>query len=215
MAAIKGPAVFLAQFLRDVPPFNTLENICEWFADLGYAGVQIPGWDRRVIDIDQAATSSTYCEELKGKLAGFGLSITEVAAYLAGQVLAIHPAYEAGFAGFHPSGLRGTARTEWAANEVRKYIEASAKLGLRNVPVLSGGFAWHLIYPWPQRPPGLIDEAFKELARRWRPLLDYARDRGCVLGFELHPGGTHHGCAWAETAVHRPDHLQPRLSEFQ
>ena len=77
MAAIKGPAVFLAQFLRDVPPFNTLENICEWFADLGYAGVQIPGWDRRVIDIDQAATSSTYCEELKGKLAGFGLSITE------------------------------------------------------------------------------------------------------------------------------------------
>ena len=139
MAAIKGPAVFLAQFLRDVPPFNTLENICKWFADLGYAGVQIPGWDRRVIDIDQAATSSTYCEELKGKLAGFGLSITEVAAYLAGQVLAIHPAYEAGFAGFHPSGLRGTARTEWAANEVRKYIEASAKLGLRNVPVLSGG----------------------------------------------------------------------------
>ena len=44
MAAIKGPAVFLAQFLRDVPPFNTLENICKWFADLGYAGVQIPGW---------------------------------------------------------------------------------------------------------------------------------------------------------------------------
>ena len=183
MAAIKGPAVFLAQFLRDVPPFNTLENICKWFADLGYAGVQIPGWDRRVIDIDQAATSNTYCDELKGKLAGFGLSITEVAAYLVGQVLAIHPAYEAGFAGFHPSGLRGTARTEWAASEVRKYIEASAKLGLRNVPVLSGGFAWHLIYPWPQRPPGLIDEAFKELARRWRPLLDYARDRGCAARF--------------------------------
>ena len=91
MAAIKRPAVFLAQFLRDVPPFNTLENICKWFADLGYAGVQIPGWDRRVIDIDQAATSNTYCDELKGKLAGFGLSITEVAAYLVDQVLAGRP----------------------------------------------------------------------------------------------------------------------------
>ena len=207
MAAIKGPAVFLAQFLRDVPPFNTLENICKWFADLGYAGVQIPGWDRRVIDIDQAATSNTYCDELRGKLANFGLSITELAAYLVGQVLAIHPAYEAGFAGFYPSGLQGTARTEWAASEVRKYIEASAKLGLRNVPVLSGGFAWHLIYPWPQRPPGLIDEAFKELARRWRPLLDYARDRGCVLGFELHPGSdVHDGATFEMFLDHTDDH---------
>ena len=181
MAAIKGPAVFLAQFLRDVPPFNTLENICKWFADLGYAGVQIPGSDRRVIDIDQAATSNTYCDELRGKLANFGLSITELAAYLVGQVLAIHPAYEAGFAGFYPSGLQGTARTEWAASEVRKYIEASAKLGLRNVAVLSGGLSWHLIDPWPQRPPGLIDEVFKELARRWRPLLGYARDSGVEM----------------------------------
>lgn len=188
MAGIKGPAVFLAQFLRDTPPFNSLENICKWFAELGYAGVQIPGWDRRVIDIDLAATSVAYCDELKGKLAALGLSVTEIPAYLAGQVLAIHPAYEVGFAGFHPPGLRGAARTEWAAAEVRKCIDASAKLGLRNVPALSGGFAWHMIYPWPQRPPGLIDEAFKELARRWRPLLDYAHDHGCAIGFELHPG---------------------------
>ena len=188
MAGIKGPAVFLAQFLRDTPPFNSLENICKWFAELGYAGVQIPGWDRRVIDIDLAATSVAYCDELKGKLAALGLSVTEIPAYLAGQVLAIHPAYEVGFTGFHPPGLRGAARTEWAAAEVRKCIDASAKLGLRNVPALSGGFAWHMIYPWPQRPPGLIDEAFKELARRWRPLLDYAHDHGCAIGFELHPG---------------------------
>ena len=127
MAGIKGPAVFLAQFLRDTPPFNSLENICKWFAELGYAGVQIPGWDRRVIDIDLAATSVAYCDELKGKLAALGLSVTEIPAYLAGQVLAIHPAYEVGFAGFHPPGLRGAARTEWAAAEVRKCIDASAK----------------------------------------------------------------------------------------
>ena len=104
MIGIKGPAVFLAQFLRDTPPFNTLEDICKWFADLDYTGVQIPGWDRRVIDIELAATSATYCDELKAKLAVLGLSVTEVAAYLAGQVLAIHPAYEASFASFHPPG---------------------------------------------------------------------------------------------------------------
>lgn len=185
---IKGPAVFLAQFLRDVPPYNTLDTIAKWFAGLGYKGLQIPGWDARVIDIDKAATSRIYCGELKGKLADLGLAVTEIPAYLAGQVLAMHPAYETGFAGFHPAGLSGQARTDWAAGEIRKCIDASALLGLRNVPVHSGGFAWHMIYPWPQRPPGLIEEAFRELARRWRPLLDHARDKGCVLGFELHPG---------------------------
>ena len=206
MAAIKGPAVFLAQFLRDVPPFNTLENICKWFADLGYAGVQIPGWDRRVIDIDQAATSNTYCDELKGKLAGFGLSITEVAAYLAGQVLAIHPAYEQALPVFirRPAGSRADGVGGGRSAQVHRGIR---KLGLRNVPVLSGGFAWHMIYPWPQRPPGLIDEAFKELARRWRPLLDYARDRGCVLGFELHPGSDiHDGATFEMFLDHTDDH---------
>jgi len=186
--AIKGPAVFLAQFLRDQPPYNNLKDIGQWFAGLGYKGVQIPGWDGRVIDIDKAAKSKAYCDDLKGTLKDMGLEVTEVAGYLAGQVLAMHPAYEVGFAGFHPEGLTGNARTEWAAGELKKCIAASANFGLRNIPVLSGGFAWHMMYPWPQRPPGLIDEAFKELAKRWNPLLDLAHDKGCVFGYELHPG---------------------------
>src|SRR5207245_7173033 len=128
------------------------------------------------------------CDQDRGPPAGLGLGITELAGYLQGQVLAVHPAYAVGFAAFHPAGLDGAARTAWAAEELKKCIRASARLGLRNIPVLSGGFAWHLMYPWPQRPPGLIDEAFQELARRWRPLLDLARDNGCVFGYELHPG---------------------------
>lgn len=188
MRHIKGPAVFLAQFLRDQEPFNTLESIGRWFAGLGYKGVQIPAWDQRVIDLDQAATSRSYCDDYRGRLAVLGLEVTELAGYLQGQVLAMHPAYDLGFAGFHPPGLAGAARTEWAAGELKKCIRASANLGLRNIPVLSGGFAWHLAYPWPQRPAGLIEEAFKELASRWRPLLDLARDHGCVFGYELHPG---------------------------
>jgi sugar phosphate isomerase/epimerase len=67
-------------------------------------------------------------------------------------------------------------------------IIASANMGTDNVPVLSGGFAWHMVYPWPQRPEGIIDEAFRELARRWRPLLDLAHENGIALTFELHPG---------------------------
>jgi sugar phosphate isomerase/epimerase len=185
---IKGPAIFLAQFLREEPPYNDLPNIGRWAAGLGYKGVQIPAWDRRTIDLDQAAASRAYCDDYQALLGGMGLQITELASYLQGQVLAMHPAYEVMFRGFHPPGLTGKARTNWAAGELRKCLIASANLGLHNVPVLSGAFAWHLMYPWPQRPPGLIQEAFRELARRWGPLLDLAHDKGLVFGYELHPG---------------------------
>ena len=188
MANIKGPAIFLAQFMRDEEPFNSIDNIGKWVADLGYEGVQIPAWDARAIDIDQAAESKTYCDEYKGKLGQMGLEPTELAAYLAGQVLVMHPAYEVLFEGFHPPGLKGEERTQWAAGEVEKTIRASVNMGTAVIPVLSGSFAWHMMYPWPQRPEGLIDEAFKELARLWRPLLDLAADNGAVIGFELHPG---------------------------
>jgi sugar phosphate isomerase/epimerase len=174
--------------LRDEAPFDNLKNIGTWFAGLGYKGVQIPAWDARVIDLDAAAASKSYCDDYRGTLNDMGLAITELAGYLQGQVLAVHPAYEVMFEAFHPKGLRGNARTEWAAGELKKCILASANLGTRNIPVLSGGFAWHLAYPWPQRPEGIISEAFNELARRWRPLLDLAHEKGLVFGYELHPG---------------------------
>ena len=188
MGKIKGPAVFLAQFMRDEEPFNRIDTIGRYMADLGYKGVQLPGWDGRAIDIGRAAESQSYCEDYQGKLRDMGLEITEVTGYLAGQVLCMHPAYETLFEGFHPPGLRGDARTEWATGELKKCIQASVNFGLTCVPVLSGAFAWHMVYPWPQRPVGIIEEAFKEQARRWRPILDVADQNGCVIGFELHPG---------------------------
>lgn len=186
--SIRGPGIFLAQFMRDTPPFDSLDGIARWAASLGYQGVQIPAWDTRTIDLTKAAESKTYCDDYKGKLAALNLEVTELAPYLQGQMLCVHPAYEVMFEGFHPPGLKGAARTDWAARELNKAIRASVNLGLRNIPVLSGGFCWHMVYPWPQRPPGIIAEAFDELAKRWRPLLDAARDNGVVFGFELHPG---------------------------
>jgi sugar phosphate isomerase/epimerase len=188
MKKMKGPGIFLAQFLREEPPYNTLENIGKWVADLGYKGVQIPTWDPRVIDLDKAARSKRYGEDLRATLNGLGLEITELAAHLQGQVLAMHPAYEVAFQAFYPSGANDKQRVRWATDQLKKAITASANLGLNSVPVLSGGFAWHMVYPWPQRPPGLIDQAFKELYRRWKPILDYGRDKGVVISYELHPG---------------------------
>ena len=188
MPSIKGPAICLAQFLRDEEPYNNLENIGKWVAGLGYKGVQVPSWDGRVFDRDLAAESKTYCDEYNGKLQEMGLEVTELGGFLAGQVLAIHPAYEIMFEGFHPKGLKGKERTEWAAGELKKCVDASVHLGTNVVPTLSGGLAWHMVYPWPQRPEGIIDEAFKELTSRWLPLLDYAEEKGVVFAYELHPG---------------------------
>ena len=188
MQKIKGPAVFLAQFMRDEEPFNDIKSIGKWFAGMGYKGLQIPTWDPRAIDLNQAAQSKTYCDEYKGTLNQMGLEPTELASHLQGQILAIHPAYEIMFEGFHPPGLKGDARTEWATGELKKSIQASANMGTPSIPVMSGGFAWHTIYPWPQRPQGIVEEAFKELAKRWIPLLDLAQENGIVFTFELHPG---------------------------
>ncbi|MFO8006330.1 MAG: sugar phosphate isomerase/epimerase [Candidatus Brocadiia bacterium] len=188
MAKMKGPAVFLAQFLRDEEPFDNLENLGRYMADLGYKGVQIPVNEQALIDLDTAAESEAYCDELLGVLDEIGLEPTELAAHLAGQCLAVSKAYEVAFEGFYPEGLRGRERAEWAAGELQKAIRASANLGLDSIPVMSGGFAWHMMYPWPQRPPGLIEESFTELARLWRPLLDMALDHDVAFTYELHPG---------------------------
>ena len=188
MKTIQGPGIFLAQFIRGEEPYNSLEGLAGWVSGMSYKGVQIPSWDPGLFDLEKAAASKDYADEVNGILSGKGLKAIELGSYLQGQCLAFHPAYGAGFSAFHPAGLTGSAVTEWAADQLKKSVDASVNLGTTNISVMSGGFAWHMIYPWPQRPPGLVEEAFAELARRWKPVLDYAREKGVTFGYELHPG---------------------------
>jgi sugar phosphate isomerase/epimerase len=188
LRSMEGPGLFLAQFMRDEPPFNTLNGLCRWAVELGYRGVQVPAWESRLIDLDEAADSDAYCDDWSAKLELHGLRLTELNGALAGQVLAIHPAYELAFQPFFPPGLGDRERIAWATEQLQKTVRAAARLGTKCVPVLSGGFAWHLAYPWPQRPAGIIDEAFQELARRWLPVLDLADELGVAIAYELHPG---------------------------
>jgi sugar phosphate isomerase/epimerase len=185
---MKGPAIFLAQLLREQPPFDRLVTLARWVAERGYQGVQLPSWDSRALDLDQAAQSQAYCDDYRASLAESGLVVSEIGAQLQGQSLAMHPAYEQVFQPLFPERLSNQSQSAWASEQLNKAIRASVRMGLEVIPVLSGGFAWHLAYPWPPTPAGLIDEAFAELARRWRPLLDQAGEAGVVFAFELHPG---------------------------
>jgi sugar phosphate isomerase/epimerase len=187
---IKGPAIFLAQFAGDTAPFDTLDNICKWAAGLGYKGVQIPTWVSSFIDLEKAATSKTYADEIKGVVNSHGLEITELSTHLQGQLVAVHPAYDTAFDGFAPASVHGNpkARQEWAVQTMLNAAKASQNLGLNAHATFSGSLAWPYIYPWPQRPAGLVEEAFDELARRWTPILNAFDDAGVDVCYEIHPG---------------------------
>jgi sugar phosphate isomerase/epimerase len=190
MKTIKGPALFLAQFAGDAAPFNSWKDITRWAADCGYKGVQVPSWDGRLIDLKKAAESVAYCEELAGVARENGVEITELSTHLQGQLVAVHPAYDDAFDGFAAPEVRGNpkARQEWAVEQVKLCLTASRNLGLTAMASFSGALAWPFIYPWPQRPAGLVETAFDELARRWKPILDHAEECGVDIAYEIHPG---------------------------
>jgi sugar phosphate isomerase/epimerase len=187
---MKGPAIFLAQFAADTAPHNSLDAITKWAADYGYKGVQIPTWDARIIDLAKAAESQAYVDDFMGVCARNGVQVSELSTHLQGQLMAVHPAYNELFDGFAPEPIRGNARAKqaWATEQLVLAARASRRFGLGAHATFSGALLWHTVYPWPQRPAGLVEEGFAELARRWRPVLDQFEDNGVDACFELHPG---------------------------
>ncbi|NHK27935.1 sugar phosphate isomerase/epimerase [Parvularcula flava] len=187
---MKGPAIFLAQFMGDEPPFNDLDTITKWAAGHGYKGVQLPSDDPRLFDLEKAAESKDYCDEIAGICEGNGVEITELSTHLQGQLVAVHPAYTEMFDAFAPEQVHGNmeARTDWAIEQCKMAAKASRNFGLTSHATFSGALLWHTMYPWPQRPAGLVEEGFAELARRWKPILDVFEDNGVAACYELHPG---------------------------
>lgn len=213
MQTLKGPALFLAQFATDEAPFNSLDAIAAWASGLGYVGVQIPSWDRRLFDLDTAAASKGYCDEVHGVLAQHGIALTELSTHLQGQLVAVHPAYDTMFDGFAAPEVRGKpgARQAWAVEQMHKAAQASRNLGLSHHGTFSGALAWPYVYPWPQRPAGLIDTAFAQLAARWRPILDAFDEAGVDLCYEIHPAEDLHDGITFEMFLEQVNH-HPRCN---
>lgn len=213
MQAIKGPALFLAQFIGAEAPFDSWDGITRWAAGCGYLGVQVPTLDTRILDLGRAEESAAYRDDFLGIAQANGVVVTELSTHLQGQLVAVHPAYDAAFDGFAPPALRGRprARQEWAVEQVAQAIRVSRLLGLDRMATFSGALAWPYLYPWPQRAPGLVEAAFDTLAARWRPLLDLADDNGIDICFEIHPGEDLHDGVTFEMFLDRVDH-HPRAN---
>ncbi|WP_137169166.1 sugar phosphate isomerase/epimerase [Marinomonas sp. FW-1] len=213
MKTIQGPAIFLAQFVGDEAPFNSFDAICGWVAALGYKGVQVPTWDKRLMDLERAASSQKYCDELIATAAKHGVVISELSTHLQGQLVAVHPAYDDAFDGFADASVRGNpaARQAWAVEQLKMAAKASQRLGLTAHATFSGALAWPYFYPWPQRPAGLVEEAFAELGRRWKPILDAFDEAGVDLCYEIHPGEDLHDGVTFERFLEEVDH-HPRAN---
>lgn len=190
MKTVKGPGIFLAQFIGTDAPYNSLEGLAKWASALGYKALQIPCNHPAIFDLEKAAISQTYCDEVTGVLAKYNMVISELSTHLEGQLIAVHPAHDVAFDGFAPAAVQGdyTRRTEWATRQVKLAAIASQRLGLTAHATFSGSLAWPYLYPWPPHNPQLLEEAFNELARRWLPVLNTFDDNGVDVCFEIHPG---------------------------
>lgn len=214
MKTLRGPAIFLAQFMGDEAPFDSIEAMARWAADLGFVGIQVPIGNPAFIDVAQAAESRAYCDDLKGRVEDCGVVITELSTHLEGQLVAVHPAYDTLFDAFAPKAVHGNpaARTEWAIEQVKLAARASANLGLDAQAAFSGALLWHTLYPWPQRPSGLVELGFEELGRRWRPILDVFEDCGVDCCYELHPGeDLHDGVTFERFLAAVDDHARANI----
>lgn len=214
MKTIKGPAIFLAQFVGDKEPFNNILSMCEWAASLGYTGVQIPAWEPGLIDLKKVAESKTFADEYRGKIEETGVQVTELASHLQGQLVAVHPAYDIMFDGFAPEEVHGNPgkRQKWAENQLKLCARASKNLGLDAHISFSGSLLWHTVYPWPQRPAGLVEDGFAELARLWEPILNEFEECGVDVCYELHPGeDLHDGATYERFLEATNNHPRARI----
>jgi sugar phosphate isomerase/epimerase len=210
---MKGPAIFLAQFLPPLGETITLQDMCKWAASLGYEGVQVPTWDKRIFDLELASESQDYCEEVMWICREAGVQISELSTHLQGQVVAAHPAYLEALNPLCPEHLADDmgAQREWGKQQLVCAAKASQRLGLTAHATFSGALLWHRVYPWPQRSDVLVAEAFAALAELWTPILDEFASAGVDLCFELHPGeDLHDGITFDRFLAAVNDH--PRAS---
>jgi sugar phosphate isomerase/epimerase len=68
------------------------------------------------------------------------------------------------------------------------------------------------MYPWPQRPAGLVETGFKELANRWLPILNHFDEHGVDLCYEIHPGeDLHDGVTFELFLEHTNQHPRANI----
>ena len=162
------------------------ETVCKKAQSFGYDGLELSCWGDH-FEIDKA--DAAYCKAKKEVLDKYGLKVFAISNHLVGQAVAdriderhkaVVPARVWGDG--DPEGVRTRA-----AAEMIKTAEAAQRLGISIVNGFTGSPIWHLAYSFPPNLPNMIDDGFREFARRWKPILDAYKDLGIKFALEVHP----------------------------
>lgn len=163
-----------------------IETICQKSKEFGYDGLELACWGDHM-EIDKA--DQAYCDQKKNLLKKYGLQLFTISAHLVGQSVCdnidrrhktILPSYVWGDG--DPEGVR-----QRAAKEMIRTGEVASRLGIENVAGFTGSSIWHLNYAFPPVPKEIIDEGYKDFARRWGPVLDEYKRLGVRFCLEVHP----------------------------
>jgi sugar phosphate isomerase/epimerase len=165
-----------------------LDTLAERAAAWGYDGLELACWGDH-FDVRRALAEADYCEELRDRLAGYGLAVWAISNHLVGQAVcdpvderhrAIVPPRIWGDG--DPEGVRRRAAAEMADT-----ARAAARMGVGIVNGFTGSPIWHLLYAFPPVPDAMLDEGFRDFARRWTPILDVFAAEQVRFALEVHP----------------------------
>ena len=125
-----------------------LAKVCETMAGLGYDGLEL-GLIGDHFDVEAAAKSKGWCDDLKGRLAAHGLGCWAISAHLQGQLVC--DVYDARHAGFAPKALRKDpkAMRAWAVKTMKLAAKAARNMGIQVVNGFTGSSIWPYLYSFP------------------------------------------------------------------
>ncbi len=177
-----------------------IKKVCETVSGLGYDGIEL-GLVGDHFDVDTAAKSKTYCDDLKGLLSEYGLGSWALAAHLQGQLVCDN--YDSRHAAFAPKALRNDpkAMRAWAVKTMKNCAKAARNMGIGVVTGFTGSPLWPMLYSFPPVTKKMVADGYASFAKAWKPILDVFADNGVKFALEVHPTEIAFDAASAQRAL--------------
>ncbi|HTX00481.1 MAG TPA: sugar phosphate isomerase/epimerase family protein [Acidimicrobiales bacterium] len=155
----------------------------------GYDGLELACWGDH-FDVARAVSEDGYCDEMRRRLASFGLGCWTISNHLVGQAVCDHPIDER-HRRILPARIWGDGDPEGvrrrAAEEMKDTARAAARFGVGTVVGFTGSSIWITLAGFPPVPPEMIEAGYADFAARWNPIIDVFDEVGVRFAHEVHP----------------------------
>lgn len=164
-------------------------EVCRLASGWGYDGLEIACWGDH-FEVDRALADEAYVTAKRELLDSYGLKVFALSNHLVGQAVCDHP-IDARHQAIVPARVWGDGEPEGvrqrAAAEMADTVRAAARFGVGTVVGFTGSSIWHMVTMFPPVPEEMIEEGYRDFARRWHPILDVCDEVGVRFALEVHP----------------------------